>query len=230
MGDQFKCHLSARFDDDSKKDVRDSIRHRHGTSTPIRRDTRLCMPLVARRTFVSAAALLPTLLLAGSARATLMRGLTLRRLVSTSHHVLLVTSVDARCLAIQVAQRSAIVTETRLRIDDVLAQQSPTSSELVVRTLGGIVAGVGELVHGQAAFSHAQQSVVFLSRAEDGTLWVTGMAQGHYPVAASDHREPTLEASPHLPTLRDFEHSAVRNLVGQNLGRARAMIFQESSR
>ena len=182
-----------------------------------------------RRAFVTGVALLPPLLLAGRADATLMRGLSLRRLSAQSQHVLLLTGLQAHCVSISIAGRPAIITETRVRVEDVYAKATPNSGELVVRTLGGVLGGEGELVHGQAELALGVQCLVFLTRAEDESLWVTGMAQGHYPIAAPVSSEALLVASPHLPTLRDFEHSAVRALVGQKLTQARRLI-EDSAR
>jgi hypothetical protein len=71
---------------------------------------------------------------------------------------------------------------------------------------------------------------VFVTPAEDGSFWLTGMAQGHYPIATQAGSQPLLQASPHLPRLLDFEASAVRRLVGQRLNQARALIAAESAR
>ncbi len=174
------------------------------------------------------AALLPPLLLTQRAEATLMRGLPLRTMIAQSEHVVLLTGIEARCLSIEIGGRPSLVTETRLRVEDAFAQRVPESDELLVRTLGGVLDGVGELVHGQAEFSRAVQCLTFLTRGPDDSLWVTGMAQGHYPIRTAQDAEPLLSASPHLPTLRDFQHSAVRALVGQNLRNARNLLEENA--
>lgn len=187
------------------------------------------MTQIGRRMFVSGAALLPVLLLAPRARATLMRGLPLRALCAQSQHILLARAIEAQCVSLPIGGRSMIVTETKLRIEDALAKAAPSSVEIVVRTLGGVLNGVGELVHGQAELSFGQPCLAFLKSADDGALWVTGMAQGHYPIVSGERSEPRLGPSPRLPTLANFEHSAVRGLVGQSLLQARASIARESA-
>jgi len=186
------------------------------------------MTQIGRRTFVAGAALLPVLLLAPRARATLMRGLSLRALCEQSQHMVIARAIEAQCVSLPIAGRSMIVTETKVRIDDSLAKVAPDHTELVVRTLGGVLNGVGELVHGQAALSFGEPCLAFLKRADDGALWVTGMAQGHYPLVSVGHAEPRLGPSPRLPTLADFERSAVRALVGRSLLQARALIAREN--
>jgi len=186
------------------------------------------MTQIGRRTFISGAALAPVLLLAPPASATLMRGLPLRALCAQSQHILLVESISAQCVALPIGGRPMIVTETTLRVEDVMSKAQPGRSEIVVRTLGGVLDGVGELVHGQAELSLGVPCLVFLKSAEGGALWVTGMAQGHYPLVSVERSELRLSASPRLPTLRDFEHSAVRSLAGQTLLQARGLIARES--
>ena len=184
---------------------------------------------IHRRAFVSAAALLTAQLASNRSFATLMRGLSLRELVRQSHHVLSLSALESRCRYLVIGGRRSIVTETRVRIEDVLAGAVPSDGQLVVRTLGGVLDGVGELVHGQAEFSLGAPCVAFLTLGEDGSFWVTGMAQGHFPIVAAG-AEATLAASPHLSTLRDWEHSAVRALVGQKLTEATRLVREASAR
>jgi len=158
-----------------------------------------------------------------------MRGLPLRALCAQSRHITLVNAMEARCVTLPIGGRPMIVTETKLRVEESLSKAAPDHAEITVRTLGGVLDGVGELVHGQAEFSLGARCVAFLTRASDGSLWVAGMAQGHYPLVTSGS-ELKLAASPHLPTLRDFEHSAVHGLAGRNLSHARSLIAQESAR
>jgi len=158
-----------------------------------------------------------------------MRGLSLRALCAQSQHIVLVRALAAQCVSLPIGGRPMIVTETKLQVDDLLSKAAPSGAEVVVRTLGGVLDGVGELVHGQAELSLGVPCLAFLKRADDGALWVAGMAQGHYPLVSLGRSELELRASPRLPALRDFEHSAVRSLVGQTLVRARASIARENA-
>ena len=105
---------------------------------------------IHRRAFVSAAALLTAELVPSRSFATLMRGLPLRDLVGQSHHILLLSALESRCRYLDIGTRRSIITETRLRVEDVMGGVVPGDGELVVRTLGGVLDGVGQLVHGQA--------------------------------------------------------------------------------
>lgn len=181
---------------------------------------------LGRRRFVAVAVTMPAALFAPRAHATLMRGLSLRALCAQSRHIALLKATEARCVSLPIAGRQMLVTETRVRIEESLSKVTAQHSEVVVRTLGGVLDGVGELVHGQAEFTLDARCLAFLTCAPDGSLWVAGMAQGHYPLIASGS-ELQLRASPNLPTLRDFERSAVHGLVGTTLHRARGLIARE---
>jgi len=187
------------------------------------------MTRLARRAFLGAAASLPLAFAAEPARATLLRGLPLPALVARSHQVLVLSALESHCRYADIGGRRAIVTETLLQVSEVVQQISPGPSRVTVRTLGGVLDGVGELVHGQAEFAPHAACLAFLVAAPDGSLWVTGMAQGHYPLTTADG-EPALSASPHLPKLVDFEHSAVRALVRQRLSSARRLVLEASAR
>jgi hypothetical protein len=80
-------------------------------------------------------------------------------------------------------ENGRIVTVTRVRVDDVVAGATPGAArELRVRTLGGRVGDIGQLVEGEAAFTPSESSVVFLTAvpgpATDSAFVVAGRAQG----------------------------------------------------
>ena len=149
--------------------------------------------------------------------------MTLEELVGRSQHIVIATPLGARCVHLTIGGRRLLVTETHMRVEGVLALATPSEAELLVRTLGGQLDGVGELVHGQAEFHIGQLCLGFFERGPDGACWVTGMAQGHYPLSRSDSAL-TLEASPQLPTIRHWERSAVKRLVGTRLGEAQQIV------
>jgi hypothetical protein len=182
-----------------------------------------------RRAFTGAAASLPTLLFPSFAQATLLRGLSLRDITLRSQHVLVLTPLDARTSFARIGGQRMVVTETRARVEEVIRNET-RESEIFVRTLGGIVDGVGQLVHGQAELHVERPAVAFLTRARDSSLWITGMAQGHYPLSQPGNSQRFLTASPNLPTLVDFERSSVRALTGRELGVARRLIIEAAAR
>jgi hypothetical protein len=187
------------------------------------------MQRVARRAFLTVAASLPIALASGAAEATLLRGLSLSALVLRSRQVLVLSTLESRCRYAQIGGRRTIITETRARVTQVVHQLEASDAEVSICSLGGVLDGVGELVHGQAEFAPGAACLAFLSRAQDESLWVTGMAQGHYPLDTTAS-EPALQASPHLPTIVDFERSAARALIGQRLSQARRLVLEASQR
>jgi hypothetical protein len=157
-----------------------------------------------------------------SASATIVRALSLPSLVQGSRRILVVTALDAESHFEELGRRRRIVTDTRVRVEEGLAKAEGAGSELMVRTLGGAVGRLGERVHGQAQLVMGEACVAFLLQGPDGLHYVNGMAQGHYPLRKSAARQ--LAQSPDLPAILGFEGSAVKALVGSELGAAAARI------
>src|SRR3954454_13607583 len=90
------------------------------------------------------------LLVSHRANASISRALALGELLARSRHVILGEPLDNYSLWEQVGRRKHIVTYTRVRALELFAGDSPEQDELLVRTLGGRVGDLGELVHGEA--------------------------------------------------------------------------------
>lgn len=84
-----------------------------------------------------------------------------------------------------------IVTSTRVRVDGVLGGQ--TAGDVVtVRSLGGVVDGVGQRVEGEPELTPGATAFVFLKRTGHGSgdaMRVVGRAQGRWLVARDGARE-----------------------------------------
>jgi hypothetical protein len=81
-----------------------------------------------------------------------------------------------------------IVTSTRLRVERVVAGTDGVTSEVRVRTLGGIIDNVGQTVEGEARFAPNVASIVFLGHrdgdvAPSAPFIVAGRAQGQLVVS-----------------------------------------------
>ena len=166
---------------------------------------------------------LSELLLQSRAEASLFRGLSLADLSQLSELILVATPLAASSHWETLGGRRRIVTDTRVRVEDVVAKSIPTDGELVVRTLGGTVGDRAALVYGEAALFVNQTSVLFMVQRE-GVQRVTGMAQGHYPLFADAEQALRLTQSPQAPELVGEAQPAMHVLAGQELGRARALI------
>jgi hypothetical protein len=183
-----------------------------------------------RRTVLAAAACgVCGLFLPRRAGATLFRGLSLEALAQASELIVVATPLAASSHWEMLGGRARIVTDTWVRVEDVLAKTPPSDGELVVRTLGGTVGERAALVYGEAALFLNQTSVLFTVR-DAGVQRVTGMAQGHYPLRADADQAWRLMRSPRAPELIGEGEPAMLLLAGQELGRARTLIELALSR
>jgi hypothetical protein len=166
---------------------------------------------------------------ARSARATLVRGLSLSELVTRSERIVLGRALEHTAHYEEIGGSRRIVTDITLSVDDVLAKEAPAAT-LTLRVLGGVVGRQGEYVAGQPELELGGACALFLRALPSGIHWVTGMAQGHFPLRNDEHGEARLHASPHLPDMLEREHSAVRALVGRHVLEARALVMEALAR
>ena len=160
------------------------------------------------------------------ASATVVHAVSLPALVKGSRRIAVVRALASSSHFEEIGRRRRIVTDTRMRVEEVVAKGEGVAVELLVRTLGGSVGELGERVEGQAMFATDEPCVAFLLEGPDGIHYVNGMAQGHYPLRGAATRK--LAQSPDLPRIVDMNSSAVKQLVGVSLGdatdRIRAMV------
>jgi hypothetical protein len=157
------------------------------------------------------------------AQASLSRAVGVEELVGRSRHVVLGEPLEAYSVWEQVGQRKHIVTYTRVRALELLAGEAPEQDELLVRTLGGRVGDLGELVHGEARLTLGVRGVLFTMPTQ-AVLGVTAMAQGHYPLARDNGGNERLRRSPEASELLGEDGSAVKRLTGLQLHEARALL------
>jgi len=161
---------------------------------------------------------LPRLAYGSSARAA-----TLAELVTRSTRIAHVMPLEGSSRFEDIGDARHIVTYTRLRVDDAIAGQSG-ESEILVRTLGGRVGKIGEIVHGEAQLLVNEACLVFLRANADGIEEVTEMAQGHYPFAPDARGTLRLQASRNLPHLVGGGVPAASQLSGLEAAPARELI------
>jgi hypothetical protein len=178
-----------------------------------------------RRLFLGAlGGALGSLVLERTASATLSRGLSLRELVRSSGHAVVATPLESTSQWVTIGGQRQIVTDTRVRIDEVLALDAPAENELWIRVLGGVVGKLGQRVEGQAELVLSKPSALFLWPTSPVLAYVTGSAQGHYPLKADTRSIWRLQPSPGLPELVERERSAVSTLSGTTLPEARELV------
>lgn len=135
------------------------------------------------------------------ARATTMVPLDLRALTQRAEVV-----VAGRVLATRASWTSghdAIYTDVTVHVTRVLTGPLVAGQELVVRTEGGSVDGVGMMVHGAPRFVAGEDVVLFVQR-RGAVRWVVGMSQGKLDLVGDGHGAQRL----------------VRNLAGVDFTRA----------
>jgi hypothetical protein len=147
----------------------------------------------------------------------------LEALSQTSDRIIIGRALEAIAHWETIGGRKRIVTDTRVRVEEVVAKAEPRDSELLVRTLGGTVGDVGAVVHGEALLAEGP-SVLFLVERADAVHRVRGMSQGHFPIRADAERVQRLNASPRLAEIIGDERVATRRLIGQDVARARELI------
>jgi len=131
-------------------------------------------------------------LLAVDARASVSIAVTWEGLLRESTLAALVTPVEGR----SVWENDRIYTYTRVRVDRVVAGDAVAGSEAWVRTMGGVVGKIGQVVDGEAVLAPGQTSLLFLhgiSGRPAGALDVTARGQGQFPLVTD-----AKSATPHL--------------------------------
>lgn len=121
-------------------------------------------------------ACLAVTLMAGPATASTFVAMDTAQLVAASESV--VQGEVAEVYSFWNRGGDAVLTEARILVDEVVAGQAP--SEVVVRTFGGRVGDYVLEAHGFPTFHEGQKVLLFLQRAEDRSLRVTGYRLGEY--------------------------------------------------
>lgn len=163
---------------------------------------------------------------AKQAAATTARAVSLQDLVQRSTRVVRSTPLDSFARSESIGGTQHIVTYSRLRVDEAIHGDAP-ETEILVRTLGGTVGTVGEIVHGEAELAVNEPCVVFLCTDSQGIEQVTAMAQGHYPLTLDSGGALRLRTSRNMPHLLRGAGSiaAVEQLNGVGIAEARSLIL-----
>lgn len=161
------------------------------------------------------------LTVAGTASATVVRAVSLEQLVKRSSSVLVGLPLERWSEWTSIGGTKRIVTLTRVRVEE--AVSGAEDSELLVRTLGGRIGDLGQLVDGEAELRVGERALVFSHRFDAALSGVTAMAQGHYPFDAASG-EVRLVRSPRLGTMLKNQSAAVEQLEGLTLRDAKALV------
>lgn len=125
---------------------------------------------------------------ATDARASVSIAVTWEGLLRESSAAAVVTPVEAR----SVLEGGRIYTYTRVHVDRAVAGELGAGSVAWVRTMGGVVGKIGQLVEGEAVLAKGRSSLLFLHPGLAGTLDVTARGQGQFPLVTD--ADPTRPA------------------------------------
>lgn len=101
---------------------------------------------------------------------------------------------DADTVAVATAQEAKsvwedgrIVTYTRVKVEQGVAGELGTGAEGWIRTLGGTVGRIGQLVDGEPVLTPGKPTLLFLRKFKTATTWeVSARAQGQFPVLSDE--------------------------------------------
>ncbi len=156
------------------------------------------------------------------AAASVSISMSLEQLVAGSRTVVVGTAAERKSRWEELGGAKRIVTYTRIAVDTSVAGEP--AKEVWVRTLGGVVDKVGQLVPGDARIAPGSRSLLFLAKADDGALVVTGMAQGHYPVVAEQAPPGAGVAAPRLRLAASPDGGAIVPRPGPMISAREALV------
>ena len=163
------------------------------------------------RTAVLAASLFLSLplgaMIATDAQASVSIAVAFDALVRESSAVALVTPLEQR----SVWEDGRIYTYTRVRADQGVAGELATGSEAWIRTLGGVVGHIGQLVDGEPVLTTGRPSLLFLRAGTAGTMEVTARAQGQFAVTLDETKTQRLARSSAVGVLLPPKTAAATN-------------------
>jgi hypothetical protein len=117
------------------------------------------------------------------ARASVSIAVGFEALVKDADSVGIVTPVESK----SVWEEGRIITYTRVKVDQGVAGELGTGGEGWVRTMGGVVGKIGQLVDGEPVFTTSKPSLIFMRKFKQGGTWeVSARAQGQYPIVVED--------------------------------------------
>jgi hypothetical protein len=155
-----------------------------------------------------------------SAEASLDVSVSLANLVRGSTAIAVVTPLEQR----SEWEGSRIVTLSRVRIETLIAG-SASSSEPVVRTLGGSVGDLAQWVEGEPTIVPGEPCLLFLQPSSSGTFRVSARAQGQFGVRRDESGRPFLTGSAGLGTLLE-DPTANQRLVPSAVSELRGIFLE----
>jgi hypothetical protein len=149
-------------------------------------------------------------LAAGDASGSLEVGVSVAELARWSTAVAVVTTLESQ----SAWEGTRIVTLSRVHVDRLVAGRTETV-EPIVKTFGGQVGRIAQVVGGEAELAPGSHWMLFLRESTDGTSSVTARAQGQFLMTEVGRAQWHLSRSPHLGHLVDRRGAAVRSAASE---------------
>ncbi len=165
----------------------------------------------------------------GLAWSSTFRPMPLSTLVQRSTSVVVATPVSSKSHWATLGLTSRVVTDITLEVAWSLRGIDSTGQDIVVRTLGGTVNGIAQIVYGEAQLRIGQTCLLFLVPGREGALHVLGMAQGHYPLEPDSDGQWRVRQSPGLEGVLKPELSAAQVLSGRRLSEVPMLLETQGS-
>lgn len=122
---------------------------------------------------------------ATDAQASVMIAVPFESLVKDADAVAVVVPEEAK----SVWEEGRIYTYTKVRIDQGVAGDT-AGPEVWIRTMGGVVGKIGQLVDGEPVFTVNKPALLFLRKFKAGGTWeVSARAQGQFPVVLDEAKK-----------------------------------------
>jgi hypothetical protein len=166
----------------------------------------------------------------GAAEATVVLAIPVARLVQTADWIVVGTVIELDCHYEMIGGSERTVTDARVQIDHVVANPGPgkalPSTVITVRTLGGTIDGISEVVFGEAVLREGSSTLLFLRQGSADYFGVPGMAQGEYVIQKDADGTQRLKQSRGIDVIIHPEKSAVATLAGRTLKQAEAILSE----
>ncbi len=163
------------------------------------------------------AALVAVLLIAASASATVIVQLDLTDLVQRAGAVFVGKAVKTQMH--WTADRKHIVTDTTFQVGTPL-RGTRLGGQVTVRSLGGVVDGIGMRVSGSPSFKKGDEVLLFTEK-RGAHRYVVGMTQGAYRVSRDAKNRATVRVNLSGVSLARRTQKGLRLLHGHQVGGAR---------
>jgi hypothetical protein len=182
-----------------------------------------------RGVLLSFALALGFLLCGQPAGASTFRPIPLATMVDQSSLVIVGTPISRDTHWAMTGTTARVVTDVTVEVAWTLRGNDSTGQDIVIRTLGGTVGDLGQIVYGEARLVLGQSCLLFLMVGRDGAYHVFGMAQGQYPLQSDDEGNWRINASPGLEGVLTPQLSVVGTLTGRRLMEVPALLESSES-